>query len=143
LTASAEEISPPKTSVREIRINQNPFSGEYDKLGYGRIEVFTKPGSDRYRATVNYNLGTQVWNSRNPYSAQKAPFLLNEFEGNAGGPINKSASFTVYAQRNMVDNGSITNGVTLDQNLVIRPFSTVITTPGRFTRVTPGQLPVD
>jgi len=28
---------PPKSSIREIRINQNPFSAEYDKLGYGRI----------------------------------------------------------------------------------------------------------
>src|ERR1035437_6589211 len=37
---------PPKASIREIRINQNPFSSEYDKLGYGRIEIFTKPGTD-------------------------------------------------------------------------------------------------
>src|SRR4029077_17022719 len=28
---------PPKSSIREIRINQNPFSAEYDKLGYGRV----------------------------------------------------------------------------------------------------------
>src|ERR1700722_2090765 len=27
---------PPKESIREIRVNQNPFSSEYDKLGYGR-----------------------------------------------------------------------------------------------------------
>src|SRR5271168_160099 len=38
---------PPKASIREIRINQNPFSAEYDKLGYGRIEIFTKPGTDK------------------------------------------------------------------------------------------------
>ncbi len=128
---------PPKASIREIRINQNPFSPEYDKLGYGRVEIFTKPGSDKYRAQVDYNLGTKVWNSRNPYSPEKAPFLLNEFEGGGGGPLGKRASFTVDAQRNMVDNGSITNGVTLDPNLAIVPFSSVITTPGRFTRVTP------
>ena len=42
---------PPKESIREIRINQNPFSPEYDKLGYGKIEIFTKPGSDKYRGT--------------------------------------------------------------------------------------------
>ena len=128
---------PAKESIREIRINQNPFSPEYDKLGYGRIEIFTKPGMDKYRANVQYNLGTQAWNSRNPYSAQKAPFLLQEFEGNGGGPLGKRASFFVDAQRNMVDNGSITNGVTVDQSLGIHPFSTVITTPGRYTRVTP------
>ena len=33
---------PPKESIREIRINQNPFSAEYDTLGFGRIEIFTK-----------------------------------------------------------------------------------------------------
>ncbi len=128
---------PAKESIREIRINQNPFSPEYDKLGYGRIEIFTKPGMDKYRANVDYNLGTQVWNSRNPYSAEKAPFLLQEFEGNGGGPINKRASFTLDAQRNMVDNGSISNGVTLNQSLAIQPFSSVIVTPGRYTRATP------
>jgi Carboxypeptidase regulatory-like domain len=30
---------PPKDAIREIRINQNPFSPEYDTLGYGPIEV--------------------------------------------------------------------------------------------------------
>ena len=53
----------------------------------------------------------------------KALFLLNEFEGNAGGPLGKRASFTLDAQRNMVDNGSITNAVTLNpQTLAIQPF---------------------
>ena len=44
---------PPKSSIREIRINQNPFSAEYDKLGYGRIEIFTKPGTDQYHGQIS------------------------------------------------------------------------------------------
>jgi hypothetical protein len=35
---------PPKDAIREIRINQNPFSPEYDKLGFGRIEIFHQAG---------------------------------------------------------------------------------------------------
>lgn len=35
---------PSKESIREVKINQNPFSPEYDKLGYGRIEITTKGG---------------------------------------------------------------------------------------------------
>jgi hypothetical protein len=129
---------PAKNAIREIRINQNPFSPEYDKLGYGRIEIFTKPGSDKYHATADYNLGTRIWNSRNPYASEKAPFLLNEFEGGGGGPLGKRASFTVDAQRNMVDNGSISNGVTLSpQTLTPAAFNTVVTSPGRFTKVSP------
>jgi hypothetical protein len=129
---------PAKESIREIRINQNPFSPEYDKLGYGRIEILTKPGSEKYHGTVNYGFGKDFWNSRNPFSAQKAPFMLNEFEGNVGGPLGKRASFAFEWQRNMVDNGSITNVVTLDpQTLVAAPFTSVLTTPQRFTRVNP------
>ncbi|MFY9854872.1 MAG: carboxypeptidase regulatory-like domain-containing protein, partial [Terracidiphilus sp.] len=37
---------PPKSAIREIRINQNPFSAEFDHIGYGRIEILTKPGTD-------------------------------------------------------------------------------------------------
>jgi len=129
---------PAKESIREIRINQNPFSPEYDKLGYGRIEIFTKPGSEKYHGTINYGFGKDFWNSRNPYSSQKAPFMLNEFEGNAGGPLGKRASFALDWQRNMVDNGSITNGFTLDpQTLAPMPFNSIITTPQRFTRLNP------
>jgi hypothetical protein len=90
---------PPKDTIREVRINQNPFSPEYDRLGLGRIEILTKPGSDKYRATLNYNLGTDAWNSRNPYSAQKAPLLLNEWENTLSGPLTKRASFALDANR--------------------------------------------
>lgn len=129
---------PPKESIREIRINQNPFSPEYDKLGYGKIEIFTKPGSDKYRGTAQWNFANDFWNTRNPYSPTKAPFLLNEFEGNAGGPLTKKSSFTIDAQRNMVDNGAITNAVTLNpQTLAPLSFAGIITTPGRFTNISP------
>jgi hypothetical protein len=129
---------PPKESIREIRINQNPFSPEYDKLGYGRIEIFTKPGTDRYHGTMDYNYANDIWNSRNPYSAQKAPLLLNELEGNISGPVNKRTSFTLDVQRNMVDNGSIVNAVTLTpETLAIQPFLNIFKVPQRFTRVSP------
>jgi len=39
----------PKESIREICVNSNPFSPEYDTRGYGRVEIFTKPGTDKFR----------------------------------------------------------------------------------------------
>src|SRR5499427_8193228 len=33
---------PPKDAIREIRINQNPFAAENDRIGFGRIEILTK-----------------------------------------------------------------------------------------------------
>ena len=129
---------PPKSSIREIRINQNPFSPEYDTLGFGRIEIFTKPGTDKWRGSVNYNFDNQFWNSRNPYSTVKAPLLLNEFEGGVSGPLNHRTSFTLDAQREKVDNGSIVNAVTLNpQTLVVTPFNDVRTTPQLRVQLTP------
>src|SRR5215813_9080164 len=130
---------PSKESIREIRINQNPFSPEYDKLGFGRIEILTKPGTDKFRGTVFYNFAHHFWNSRNPYAQKKAPFLLQEYGGNLSGPLNKRASFFLDVRRDEVDNGSIINTITLDpQTLgVVNPFTDTPKTPQRRISVNP------
>src|ERR1700728_1752761 len=84
---------PSKDSIREIRINQNPFSPEYDKLGYGRIEILTKPGTDKLHGNVNVDFGDAIWDARNPYAAAKAPFLQRNFGGSLSGALGKRASF--------------------------------------------------
>jgi len=112
---------PAKDSIREIRINQNPFSPEYDKLGYGRIEILTKPGSDKFHGNVNFNFGDDIFNSRNPYAAEKAPLLLKEFGGTISGPINKRASFFLDVFDRDINSGTVINGVTVDDNNFINP----------------------
>ncbi len=124
---------PSKDSIREIRINQNPFSPEYDKLGFGRIEIFTKPGSDKFRGTLFYNVGHDALNSRNPYAATKAPFFLQEYGGNISGPLGKKTSFFLDIQEHAIDNGAIINGVTLNpSNLqIVDPYTGVLSIPQR------------
>jgi len=43
---------PPKSSILAVRINQNPFSAQYDQVGYGRIEVLTKPGTSAFHGNA-------------------------------------------------------------------------------------------
>src|SRR6202045_100898 len=57
---------PPKSSIREIRINQNPFSAQYDRLGYGRVEVFTKPGTDKFHGNYSIQGQDKSFNSGSP-----------------------------------------------------------------------------
>ncbi|HYY41893.1 MAG TPA: carboxypeptidase-like regulatory domain-containing protein, partial [Pyrinomonadaceae bacterium] len=78
---------PPKESIREIRINQNPFSAEFDRLGYGRIEIFTKPGTDKLRGQAAFNFNDESLNSRNPFAPNRAPFQTRRFGGNLSGPV--------------------------------------------------------
>src|SRR5271165_1129387 len=105
---------PPKEAIREIRINQNPFSPEYDKLGYGRIEIFTKPGTEKWHGTIAYNYANSIFNSRNPYAGEKAPLLLNESENTVSGPLSKRASITFDLEGQAVNNGAIINAIVLD-----------------------------
>jgi hypothetical protein len=96
---------PPKSSIREIRINQNPFSAEYDKLGYGRIEIFTKPGTDKLHGQVSVVGNDSAFNTRNPFlgNAEQSPYDSLIYMGNIGGPINKKASFFLDVQRRNID----------------------------------------
>ncbi len=129
---------PPKESIREVRINSNPFSPEYDKIGFGRVEIFTKPGARIFRGNVDYNFANQFWNSRNPYSTIKAPMRLHELEGGGTGPLGKRASFTIDGLRNSVDNGSIVNAVTLaPQTQRPTSFTEIFTTPQRMLKLSP------
>ena len=129
---------PTKESIREVKINQNPFSPEYDKLGYGRIEISTKAGADQYHALTYFNLGDSVWNSRDPYTHEKAPFLLREYGGDLGGPIHRKLSFFLNVDGAAIDNGANIDTVTLDpQTLAITPFSTVFTVPQQRIIVSP------
>ena len=90
---------PPKSSIREIRINQNPFSAEFDKLGYGRIEIFTKPGTDKYHGQIQVNGNDSAFNSPTPFGGVQPPYESVQYEGNIGGSINKQSSFFVNFQR--------------------------------------------
>ncbi len=106
---------PPKDSIREIRINSNPFSAEYDRLGFGRIEILTKPGSDKFRGSAFGNFNDESLNSRNPFSANRASSQTRYFGGNFSGPIvKKKASFFFDINNRDIDNNAIINAIVLD-----------------------------
>lgn len=121
---------PPRDTIREIRINQNPFSSEYDRLGLGRIEILTKPGTDKFRGELEFEFEDESLNSRNPFASNRAAFQVRNFEGNFGGPIiKKRASFFVDFGREAADNNSLINARILDPNLNATPFQLAVVTP--------------
>jgi hypothetical protein len=107
---------PPKESIREIRINQNPFSAEYDRLGFGRIEILTRPGSDRYRGSLSLNDSDGIFNSRNPISTNKPSFSNRNGDANFGGPLGKRASFFFDFTRRQIRDNALINAVYVDPN---------------------------
>ncbi|MFL6373634.1 MAG: carboxypeptidase regulatory-like domain-containing protein [Pyrinomonadaceae bacterium] len=129
---------PPKESIREIRINQNPFSAEYDRIGVGRIEILTKPGTDKFRGSVNFNFNDNRLNSRNPFAPFRAPLQSKIFGGSLSGPLQKKkSSFFVDVNQRIVDNNAIINAQVLDPTLNIIPFQQEVTLPTKRLTIAP------
>jgi hypothetical protein len=129
---------PPLASIREIRINSNPFSAEYDRPGLGRIEIFTKPGTDRFRGQASFSFNNQDLNARNPFAPTRAPYLSRNYGGNISGPITKKkASFFLDFEKRDVNDQAVINATILDPNFNIVPFADTFATPTRRTTFSP------
>ncbi len=128
---------PPKESIREIRINQNPFSSEFDRVGFGRIEILTKPGTDKFRGQAFFNDSEKAFDARNPYSAIFPDFASRQFGGNVSGSINKRSSYFIDFERRNITDASVANGTTLDSSFNIIPFSLSTLQPQHRTTVSP------
>jgi len=128
---------PPKAAIREVRVNQNPFSAQYDKLGYGRIEILTKPGMDQFHGQFFASGNSSAFNSRNPFAAQVPDYHSEFFEGNIGGPMSKKASFFFDGERRNIQDASVVSAYVLDSNLQQVPFSDSVLTPRTRTELSP------
>jgi hypothetical protein len=123
---------PPKSSIREIRINQNPFSAEYDKLGYGRIEIFTKPGTDQFHGQFMMDGNTSAFDALSPFAPDQPPFHSELFNGSLSGPLSKKASFFFTAQVRQINDSNIVNAVvptTADPNPTSANFTQAVASP--------------
>ena len=130
---------PPKSSIREIRINQNPFSSEYDKLGYGRIEIFTKPGTDKWHGEAELMGNDSAFNTRSPFlgSAQEPGYYSTIYNGSIGGPLSKKASIFFSAQRRDINDVQVVDASVFDPaSQSFTPFNQAI--PDSLTRTNLG-----
>jgi hypothetical protein len=100
---------PPKSAIRAIIINQNPFSAQYDAPGYGRIEILTKPGTDKLHGQLFLNSSASIFNTANPFAANQPPYHTLQYDGNVSGALGKKASFFFYFDRRNIQNNSIVN----------------------------------
>jgi len=120
---------PPKSSIREIRINQNPFSAQYDKLGYGRIEILTKPGTDKLHGNLMIMGNDSAFNSLNPFVSEEPSYYTTFMNGSIGGALGKKASwFGSVFNRNNASN-SIINAEILDANSNVTNYSAAVANP--------------
>src|SRR5690349_16469371 len=125
---------PSKDSIREIRINQNPFAAENDQPS-ARIDILTRPGTDKFRGGASMNFNDESLNSRNPFavtSSKRTPFQIRQYEMNVSGPlVAKKASFFFNFGRIETDDNELVRATVLDDNLNAVDFGQAFLVPKR------------
>lgn len=103
---------PPKSSILEVHMNQDPYSAEFETPGAERIEIITKPGSDKLHGNLALFGELSQLNSRNPYVASQPSYTDFYSQGDISGRLSKSSSwFLTDAQQNS-DTQSFIHAVT-------------------------------
>src|ERR1700685_708176 len=123
--------------TRTVRITSNPFSAQYDKVGYGRVEIFTKPGTDKWHGGFSVNANASGLNTKNPFfnsqSAGNAAYPSYDsvqYSGNIGGPLSKKASFFFNADiRDINDLGIVNAQMVNPTTFAVTPFSAAVPNP--------------
>ena len=120
---------PPKSSIREIRINQNPFSAQFDKLGYGRIEILTKPGTDKVHGNLMVMGNDSAFNSLNPFVSKEPAYYTTFINGSLGGSLGKKTSWFGSIFRRDNASNSIVNAELLDSSSNPYNYTTAVANP--------------
>lgn len=116
---------PPRESILQIRINQNPLSAEYSHPGQGRIEIVTKPGTEQWHGSAGFNLRNSALDARNAFALNRPDLDQRHYSFTLSGPIiKKKISFFLNADQRTVDSSVIVNAITLDGPLVTNVPST-------------------
>jgi len=130
---------PPKEAILEVRVNQNPFSAAYERLGYGRIDITTKPGFQKYHGSIFSFGNDSAFNSRNPFVTDQPGYHSQMFAGSFGGPISKKASFFFNMFHRSTDSTSIVNAAVPAANFAAGGtlLSEAVASPASRTNISP------
>ena len=134
---TAGPVLPDKQTIREIVINQNPFSAEYERIGFGNIQIFTKPGTGKLHGGTGFTFSDAIFNSRNPFAGNRPPYQRRAIEGNLSGPLSKKISFFFGFGRRDIDDTAVISATSLSASLTPVTVSQAVVTPKRFMSIGP------
>jgi hypothetical protein len=93
------------SAIKEVKVNNDPYSAEFSRPGRGRIEVITKSGSAEYHGTFIFLFRDYHLNARDPFALVRPPEQRRIYEGIFTGPVrgSKKTSFLLSVNRNEED----------------------------------------
>jgi hypothetical protein len=94
-------LIPTQDSVGEFKVQTNNIGPEWGKLAGGVLNLSTKSGSNHFHGEAYEYIRNKVLNANdwvsNNNGLKRAPWIQNQFGGNAGGRIFKDRTFFFYS----------------------------------------------
>lgn len=120
---------PPRQTIRQVSISNNPYSAAYDKIGFNRIDITTRPGGSQLHGQLQLSGNTSALNATNPYAPAGPANSTFDALGNINGPLGHKSSFFLYADDTLEDFNAIVNAYTLGASP--QPISEAVPAPQR------------
>jgi hypothetical protein len=108
-----KNVSVSASSIQEVRINNDPYSTEFNRPGRGRIEITTKPGSPEFHGEANFIFRDAIFNAKNYFAQTRPPEARRIFEGHLSGPVGHDGhtSFIASGSRRERDAAVVVNAI--------------------------------
>lgn len=126
---------PPKQAIRQVRINQNVYSAQFDSPFGSGLDLFTLAKVDKFSGSIGFNFADSRFDARNPFLGSVLPAQSREYSFNLSGPIGKKSNFYIYSSRSENDRSAVINASILDANLQPAVFKQSFATPARSNNI--------
>jgi hypothetical protein len=83
------------SAIQTVKINQNPYTALYSRLGRARVEITTKSGTSKLHGSGTFLYRDSLFDARNGFAVSKPSEQRTYFEGSLTGPLtqNKKTTF--------------------------------------------------
>jgi hypothetical protein len=106
---------PPKEVIQSIRVDVNALSAEFSEPGTSRVEIITKPASDRFHGDGRFDYSDKWLTAPNLFEPTPADVQLRTYVGYIGGPIvKKRLGILAYGGLWDEDGNTVVNATTID-----------------------------
>lgn len=86
-------LTPEPDSIAQMKVSTDVFSADKGRQSGALIEVFTKPGTNKFHGTLSEFYTGSALTARTEFQTTVPRYLRNDFGGSIGGPILKDKTF--------------------------------------------------
>jgi hypothetical protein len=128
---------PPRETIQTIRIDTNPFGTEFQEPGRGRVEIVTKPGSERTSGEAALAFSDESLNAKNAFAADEPKTQYRSYIGYVSGPVIRGRlGLLLYGGRWEQSENAVVYATTIDPiTYQPTPVNETVATPVQTTSV--------